>query len=89
MALFFNTTVLHFGRHLYTCDPLYSTARAWSYTRATIDFPCEDQGAWTVAAGDTEARLTDCGPSHVLNRARGTWSNEPLASTAPWTLGPR
>ena len=87
MALFFNTTVLHFGRHLYTCDPLYRTARAWSFAHATVDFPCEDQGAWTIAAGNTEARLNGCGHGE-LSRARSTWGDEPLASTAPWTLGP-
>lgn len=88
MALFFNTTVLHFGRHLYTCDPLYPVARAWSDARVRVDFPCEDQGAWTVAAGNVEARLDDCGPGHALTRARGTWTNEPLGSQASWTAGP-
>src|SRR6201999_4021435 len=42
MALFFNTTVLHFGRHWYTCDPLYTRALAWSFTRDGIYFPCDD-----------------------------------------------
>jgi hypothetical protein len=88
MALFFNTTVLHFGRHWYSADPLYERARAWSLTREAIYFPCEDQGAWTVAAANTEARLVGCGRHHPLKRARAAWGNEALASDAPWTRGP-
>jgi uncharacterized membrane protein len=88
MALFFNTTVLHFGRHLYRSDPLYPVARAWSLANRQVDFPCEDQGAWTVAAGNVEARLTNCGGKNVLQHPRGTWTDDPLVSSAPWTLGP-
>ncbi len=89
MAVFFNTTVLHIGRRWYSCDPLYGSARAWSFTRAKVDFPCEDQGAWTVAAGDPNARLIGCGHHRKLGRAREVWANQPLASTSAWTRGPR
>lgn len=88
MALFFNTTVLHFGRHLYSCDPLYPVARAWSFTHTRVDFPCEDQGAWTVAAGNTDARLFGCGRNRTLKYARAAWANASLSSEAPWTKGP-
>ncbi|HTX60666.1 MAG TPA: DUF2079 domain-containing protein [Verrucomicrobiae bacterium] len=89
MALFFNTTVLHFGRHLYRCDPLYPVARAWSLASQSVTFPCDDQGAWTVAAGNIEARLTGCVNGEGLSRARAMWGDAPLASTAGWTRGPR
>jgi uncharacterized membrane protein len=88
MALFFNTTVLHFGRQWYSCDPLYSRALAWSFTQKGIYFSCDDQGAWTVAAADTEARLTGCGHRRPLGRARATWGNEPLFSDSLWTQSP-
>ncbi|HEY1429866.1 MAG TPA: DUF2079 domain-containing protein, partial [Candidatus Tumulicola sp.] len=89
MALFFNTTVLHFGRHLYACDRLYDRARGWSFTQQSIYFSCEDQGAWTVAAGDTQARLMGCGHHRPLRRARAAWGNEDLPSTSLWTEGAR
>jgi uncharacterized membrane protein len=89
MALFFNTTVLHFGRHLYSCDSQYGAARAWSFTTQQVDFPCDDQGAWTVASADTEARLVGCGHRQKLKRPRAVWNNEALNSNSPWTQGPR
>jgi uncharacterized membrane protein len=88
MALFFNTTVLHLGRHWYSCDPLYAQARAWSDTRQAMYFSCEDQGAWTVAAGNTEARLAGCGHHRPLKNARAVWGNESLSSDSLWTQGP-
>jgi uncharacterized membrane protein len=88
MAMFFNTTVLHFGRHWYSCDPLYSRALAWSFTQQGIYFPCEDQGAWTVAAADTQARLIGCGHHRMLRHARAAWGNEALFSDSPWTQSP-
>ncbi len=88
MAVFFNTTVLHFGRHWYSCDPLYSRALAWSFTQQGIYFSCDEQGAWTVAAADTEARLIGCGHHHPLEHPRAAWGDETLFSDSPWTQDP-
>ena len=88
MALFFNVTVLHTGRHPFSQDPQYATARAWGLTDRPVQFPCEDQGAWVVAAGDTNAQLLGCTGSGNLRRARPAWHDEPLASDAKWTDGP-
>jgi uncharacterized membrane protein len=88
MVLFFNTTVLHFGRHWYSCDALYTRALAWSFTQQGMYFSCEDQGAWTVASADTEARLVGCVHHRPLAHARAAWGNEALFSDSPWTQSP-
>jgi len=64
MAMFFNTTVLHFGRRPFAPDPQYAVAERWSRTNAQVDFPCEDEGAWTVAAADPTPVLRVPGPPH-------------------------
>jgi uncharacterized membrane protein len=97
MALLFNTTVLHFGRAPFSPDPHYAAAEAFSRTEAAIDFPCEDAGAWSVAAADPNARLACPGTAteHILDgeraparRPRPAWRDQPLGSTAAWTRGP-
>lgn len=88
MALFFNVTVLHFGRHPFEQDPQYATAAAWSATSLPVVFPCEDQGAWVVAAENTNARLAGCDARTPLHRDRPAWRDAPLASTQAWSAGP-
>ena len=86
MALFFNTTVLHLGRHPFARDPQYDTARSWALREQPVDFPCRDEGAWTVAAANVDARIVGCdapGPA-----GRPAWHDEPLDSQAAWTRGP-
>ena len=62
MALFFNTTVLHFGRHLYVVDDVaYHTARNLIHDQRPAFFTAEEQGAWSVASGDTNARIEGFG----------------------------
>ncbi|MEO6991128.1 MAG: DUF2079 domain-containing protein [Candidatus Baltobacteraceae bacterium] len=87
MALFFNTTVLHLGRHPFSPDPQYGAARAWALSARPIDFPCPDEGAWTVASANPNARLVDCGKP--TNRGRPAWKDVSLASPATWTRGPQ
>jgi uncharacterized membrane protein len=89
MALFFNTTVVHFGRHPFPPDPQYPIARAWGASHQMVEFPCEDQGAWVVAASDPNAKLLGCTAAGAGTRTRGAWSDEPLNSAAAWTRGPR
>jgi hypothetical protein len=87
MALFFNPTVLHIGRRPFSRDPQYDAARAWSLHDARVDFPCRDEGAWTVAAANVDARIVGCGdPGSPPGRP--AWHDEPLDSRAPWTRGP-
>lgn len=86
MALFFNVTPLHFGRTLvYARDPEYAAARSWATTNLPVDFPCEDVGAYTVAAANPNARLVHC--DQPLSRERPAWKNVPLDSHAAWTQG--
>jgi hypothetical protein len=85
-ALTLNPTVLRFGRHLTSPDPLYPIARAWGDRDAPVDFPCADQGAWVVAASDPQAALIGC--DRGLDRERPWYRDIPLGSTAPWTRGP-
>jgi len=62
MALFFNTTVLHFGRHLYVVDDVaYHAARNLIQEQRPAFFTAEEQGAWSVASGDTNARIEGFG----------------------------
>jgi uncharacterized membrane protein len=88
MALFFNVTVLHAGRHPFSADPKYAVARAWALTDRQVQFPCEDQSAWVVASPDTNAQLLGCDPHARLHRNRPAWADVPLFSTAAWTHGP-
>jgi hypothetical protein len=85
-ALTLNPTVLRFGRHLSSPDPLYPVARAWADVDAPVDFPCADQGAWVVAATNPQANLSGC--DRGLDRERPAYHDIPLGSTAPWTRGP-
>ena len=87
MALLFNNaSVLHAGRRPFTSDPQYAAARSWAPTSLRVDIPCEDVGAWTVAAPDLQARLVGCG-TPGSRRPRPAWRDEPLRATAPWTRG--
>jgi len=62
MALFFNTTVLHFGRHLYVVDQgSYAAARNLVPEQRPAFFTAEEQGAWSVASGDMNARIEGFG----------------------------
>jgi hypothetical protein len=88
MALFFNVTVLHAGRHPFSPDPQYAVARAWAQTDRSVEFPCEDQSAWVVASPNTNARLMGCDSRAHLHRDRPAWADVPLSSTAAWTRGP-
>jgi uncharacterized membrane protein len=87
MALFFNTTVLHFGRHPFSRDPQYDVARAWALRDGErADFPCRDEGAWVVAAPNSAARIVGCGEPGPAGRP--AWHDEPLNSHASWTSVP-
>jgi uncharacterized membrane protein len=85
-ALTLNPTVLRFGRHLSSPDPLYPVARAWGDVDAPVDFPCADQGAWVVASTNPQANLAGCDAG--MERQRKAYVDIPLGSTAPWTRGP-
>ncbi len=87
-ALTLNPTVVRFGRHLTSPDALYPVARAWGDVDLPVGIPCEDQGAWAVAATNPHADLTGCGTRETLTRQRAEYQNVPLGSTAPWTRGP-
>jgi uncharacterized membrane protein len=57
MALFFNTTVLHFGRHLYQPKwAAYERARALVVSQKPAQFDPSTLGQWAAAAGDLNAR---------------------------------
>jgi len=87
MALLFNNaSVLHFGRAPFHADPQYAAASAWGESTRAIAFPCEDVGAWTVAAADPNATLVGCGEPST-RAPRHAWKDEALDSHAPWTLG--
>jgi hypothetical protein len=86
-ALTLNPTVLRFGRHLSSPDPLYPVARAWGAVDAPVDFPCADQGAWVVAAPNPQANLSGCDVG--MERERPAYRDVPLGSTAAWTRGPQ
>jgi hypothetical protein len=85
-ALTLNPTVLRFGRHLSSPDPLYPVARAWGAVDAPVDFPCADQGAWAVASSNPQANLSGCDAG--IDRQRKAYVDIPLGSTAAWTRGP-
>ncbi|MFN2528503.1 MAG: DUF2079 domain-containing protein [Candidatus Baltobacteraceae bacterium] len=73
MALFFNTTVLHVGRHLYRADDKkYEAARALVARQDPAVFRLVDEGAWSVAAGDVNARLIGFG--HARLREKPAWN---------------
>lgn len=75
MALFFNTTVLHFGRRLYAEDaPSYQRARALVPHQLPAVFAPEQQSAWAVAAGDLNARIHGFG--RPLHYQRPAWNRE-------------
>jgi uncharacterized membrane protein len=75
MALFFNTTVLHFGRRLYADEePAYQRARALVPRQLPAVFAPEQQSAWAVAAGDLNARVYGFG--RPLHYQRPAWNRE-------------
>lgn len=87
MAIGFNVTVMHFGRHPFAQDPQYAAAAAWSRTAQAVTFPCEDQGAWVVASPNLHAKLGGCSNSGGLAHTRPAWQDVPLNSQAAWTRG--
>jgi uncharacterized membrane protein len=75
MALFFNTTVLHFGRHLYAADgAAYEQARKLVKEQRPARFTADDQGAWAVAAGDLQARIDGFG--QPLHSEKPAWNTK-------------
>lgn len=75
MAVFFNTTVLHFGRHLYATDETsYRRARSLVRDQRAAVFSPEQQSAWAVAAGDLNARIYGFG--RPLHYQRPAWNRE-------------
>lgn len=73
MALFFNTTVLHFGRHLYVAEEVpYRAARGMVGPQSPAQFAPEQQGAWAVASGDLNARISGFG--RPLRREKPAWN---------------
>jgi hypothetical protein len=75
MALFFNTTVLHFGRRLYVPDEAaYQRARALVREQQPAVFAPEQQSEWAVAAGDLHARIYGFG--RPLHYQRPAWNRE-------------
>lgn len=75
MAVFFNTTVLHFGRHLYVTDEAaYQRARALVRDQRPATFSPEQQSRWAVAAGDLQARIHGFGSP--LHYQRPAWNRE-------------
>ncbi|HEV7180519.1 MAG TPA: DUF2079 domain-containing protein, partial [Candidatus Baltobacteraceae bacterium] len=61
MALLFNTTILHAGRHLYAANGAYFRARLLAGTDRRAIFSAEQQGEWAVAASDLNARVAPIG----------------------------
>ncbi len=88
MAIFFNVTVVHIHRHPFATDPQYAIARKWALSDRPVQFPCEDQGAWVVASGNTNAQLRGCNAGPHSRHSRPAWQDVSLASTAAWTKGP-
>ena len=75
MALFFNTTVLHFGRRLYvTNEAAYQRARSLVPRQRPAVFAPEQQSEWAVAAGDLHARIYGFG--RPLHYQRPAWNRE-------------
>ena len=60
MALFFNVTVLHLGRHLYPRDTAgYAQARAVALSGRRAVYTADDEGAFVVASPNVHAELID------------------------------
>ena len=58
MALFFNVTVVHIGRHLYPPDTFgYARARAVALSGQPAVYTPDDEGAFVVASPDLQAQL--------------------------------
>jgi uncharacterized membrane protein len=75
MALLFNTTVLHAGRHLYAVQRAqYAEAAALVRAQRSALFAPEDQGAWAVAAGDLRARIYGFGKP--LRSEKAAWNTK-------------
>jgi hypothetical protein len=71
MGLFFNVTVLHFGRHLYPPDPAgYAQARAVALSARPYVYTSNHQGAFVVASPNLNVRLV---PARVA-RAVPAWN---------------
>lgn len=67
MALFFNTTVLHFGRHLYSPDwTAVKQAHGLVHSQEAIVFTNAAQARWALAAADLNARVLDRARPRVL-----------------------
>jgi hypothetical protein len=58
MALFFNVTVVHLGRHLYPPDTVgYGRARAIAQSDRSVIYTPDDEGAFVIASPDINAQL--------------------------------
>ncbi|MBV8338968.1 MAG: DUF2079 domain-containing protein [Candidatus Eremiobacteraeota bacterium] len=58
MALFFNVTVVHIGRHLYPPDTAgYAQARAVALSGRPAVYTPDDEGAFVIASPDLQAQL--------------------------------
>jgi uncharacterized membrane protein len=75
MALAFNTTVLHIGRHLYVARPAeYAQAVGLVRGQRKAVFAIEEQGRWAVAAGDLRARIDGFGKP--LRSEKAAWNTK-------------
>jgi uncharacterized membrane protein len=71
MALFFNVTVLHIGRHLYPPETArYAAARQIALSSAPHTYTREDEGAFVIASPNLNARLVQTPDFH----ARPAWN---------------
>jgi uncharacterized membrane protein len=72
MALFFNTTVLHFGRHLFPPQTAaYEHARAIATSGKLAVYSAENEGAFVIASGNPKAILV--GRSDPMHHPRPAW----------------
>jgi uncharacterized membrane protein len=72
MALFFNVTVLHFGRYLFPADAAgYAQARAVALSGKMVVYTNEDEGAFVIASPNTNVRLI--GRGNPLRHPRPAW----------------
>lgn len=72
MTLLFNTTVLHFGRHLFPPQPeAYERARAIGESTVRVIYSAEDEGEFVIASGNPNAILS--GRNLPMRHPRPAW----------------
>ncbi|MGZ3496152.1 MAG: DUF2079 domain-containing protein [Vulcanimicrobiaceae bacterium] len=72
MTLLFNTTVLHFGRHLFPPETAaYERAREIGASTAHVTYSAENEGAFVVASGNPNAILV--GRNRPMRHPRPAW----------------